>query len=206
MCVFCLQWWRQWCFCLRSQGARSLPFFRREYKRLSHVPSDIPSRSTQIHLNHNNISNITNNPFIDNTVCTTLSLDYNRLVEVRASYWVGLWALRLLSLQTNKIQYIWPSAFSNLPMLEGLYLIENQLQTLAANIFIPSPQPLQLEMSLERNPLKFDSRLCWLQEGVEDGWISGVKLRGGTSLQCVSSEHNKDRVTEGLWSITFNYK
>ena len=177
-------------------GCKKSIVFRREYKGLLHVPSDIPSRSTQIHLNHN-ISNITNNPFIHNTVCTTLSLDYNKLVEIRASYWVGLWALRLLSLQTNKIQYIWPSAFSNLPMLEGLYLIENQLQTLAANIFVPSPHPLQLEMSLQRNPLKFDSRLCWLQEGVTDGWILGVKLRRLRSLQCVSLEHNRIR-TEGL--------
>ena len=172
--------------------------FRREYEGLSHVPDDIPSRSIQIHLNHNNISDITNNPFIDNTMCTTLSLDYNKLVEVRASYWVGLWALRLLSLQMNKIQYIWPSAFSNLPQLEGLYLTENQLQTLAANIFIPSPQPLQLEMSLERNPLKFDSRLCWLQEGVYDGWISGVKLQSLTPIHCMSSEERNNRITEGL--------
>ena len=174
--------------------------YRLEYKGLSHVPSDIPFRTIQIHLNHNNISDITDNPFIDNTVCTTLSMDYNSLLEVKASYWVGLLALRLLSLQRNKIQYIWPSAFSNLPMLEGLYLKDNQIQTLAANIFGPSSPPVQFEMTLQRNPLKFDSRLCWLQEGVKDGWILGVKLQRLTSLHCLSSEenHNSNRFTEGL--------
>ena len=171
--------------------------FRREYQGLSHVPGNIPSRSIHIYLNHNNISDITKNPFIDNTVCTTLSLDYNSLVEIRASYWVGLWKLRLLSLQMNKIHYIWPSAFSNLPQLEGLYLTENQIQTLAANIFIPSPHPPQLELTLKRNPLEFDSRLCWLQKGVKDGWISGVKLRSLKSLQCTSSEQNNNKITEG---------
>ena len=161
--------------------------------RIQRSHSDIPPRSTQIYIDHNNISDITNNPFIDNIVCTILSLDYNRLVTVRASYWVGLWALRLLSLQMNQIQYIQSSAFSSLPKLEGLYLTENQIQTLAANIFIPRPHPLQLELTLKRNPLEFDSRLCWLLKGVEDGRISGVKLPSLKSLKCMSSEekHNK---------------
>ena len=139
--------------------------FRLEYKYLSHVPGDIPAGSIHVYLNHNNISDITGNPFTDNTVCTTLSMDYNSLVEVRASYWVGLLSLQLLSLQTNKIQYIWPSAFSNLLQLEGLYLKDNQIQTLSADIFATSPQPLQLEMSLLRNPLKFDSRLAGCKKG-----------------------------------------
>ena len=138
----------------RLVGAKPSVMFHQEYKGLTSVPSDIPSESIQIYLDHNNISDITNDPFISNTKCTILSLDYNRLVEVRASYWVGLWALKLLSLQRNKIQYIWPSAFSNLPQLEGLYLTENQLQTLAANIFVPGPYPIKLEMTLERNPLE----------------------------------------------------
>ena len=72
--------------------------FRREYKGLTFVPSDIPSGSTHIYLNHNNISDITKTPFIDNTGCSKLSLDYNSLVEVKASYWIGLWKLKLLSL------------------------------------------------------------------------------------------------------------
>ena len=158
--------------------------FRREYKGLKHVPNDIPSKAIQIYLDHNDIVNITKNTFLNNSLCTKLSLDHNALVEVRAGYWVGLSALRLLFLQFNKIQYIHDSAFSNLPKLEGLYLKANRLQTLSPNIFHLHPQPIKLHMTLHRNPLKFDYKLCWLQRRVNNGWIRGISLDDLGSIQC----------------------
>ena len=150
----------------------------REYTALSRVPDDIRPEIIQIFLDHNNISDITGSPFIYNSKCTILSLDYNRLVEVKGSYWVGLYILRLLSLQMNKIQYIQPSSFSSLPKLEGLYLTKNKLHTLSTNIFEPHPHPIEIEMTLEGNHLEFDSRLCWLQAGREDGWdfLGGILM------------------------------
>ena len=158
--------------------------FRQEYKRLTAVPQDIPSEAVQIYLDHSNIMNITNNPFIHNTMCTILSLDHNVLVEIRGSYWAGLWELRWLFLQFNQIQYFWPSAFSNLPHLEGLYLKSNKLKTLSVSIFDPHHHAVILHMTLQRNPLTFDSRLCWLHRGIEDGWITAMDLDGLDSMQC----------------------
>ena len=145
--------------------------FRQEYKGITRVPQEIPSGTVQIYLDHNNIMNITNSPFIDNTLCTKLSMDHNALVEIRESYWTGLWELRWLFLQFNQIQYIWPSAFSNLRHLKGLYLKSNKLETLSMDIFNPNFHPAEFHMTLQRNPLTFDSRLCWLQDGMENGWI-----------------------------------
>ena len=86
--------------------------------------------------------------------------------------------------QFNQIQYIWPSAFSNLPHLEGLYLKSNKLKTLSVSIFDPHHHPVIIHLTLQRNPLKFDSRLCWLQGGIEDGWIMAMDLDGLDSMQC----------------------
>ena len=171
--------------------------FCREYSGLSRVPSDIPRDIIHISLDHNMISDVTGSPFTNNTKCTILSLDYNRLKEVRASYWIGLWELRLLSLEKNKIQHIQRSTFSILPKLEGLYLKENKLPTLSANIFEPYPHPNELEMTLQGNPLEFDSRLCWLQGMVEDGWITWVDLDGLDSLLCSTTEAPNNDITEG---------
>ena len=171
--------------------------FCREFSRLSRVPSDIPPDIIHISLDHNMISDVTGSPFTNNTKCNILSLDYNSLVAIKASYWVGLWSLRLLSLEKNRIHYIQRSAFSLLPMLEGLYLKENKLPTLSANIFEPHPQPIELEMTLQGNPLEFDSRLCWLQGGMQDCWITWVDLDGLDSLLCSTTEAPKNRITEG---------
>ena len=169
----------------------------RENSGLSGVPGDIPRDIIQISLDHNKISDITGSPFIHNRECTILSLDYNRLVNVTASFWVGLWAPRLLSLEMNNIQYIQPSAFSTLPKLEGLYLAQNKLHTLSANIFEPHRHPIELEMTLLGNPLEFNSSLCWLRGGLENGWITWMDLDGLDSLQCSTTEAPNNRITEG---------
>ena len=171
--------------------------FCREYSELSRVPRDIPRDTIHISLDHNIISDVTGSPFANNTKCIILSLDFNSLVEVRASYWVGLWELRLLSLEKNRIQHIQRSTFSILPKLEGLYLKENKLPTLSANIFEPRPHPSELEMTLQGNPLEFDSRLCWLQGGMQDGWITWVDLDGLDSLLCSTTEAPNNGITEG---------
>ena len=172
----------------------------REGLTLSRVPSDIPPDVIHISLDHNNISALTESPFTHNTMCTWLSLNHNSLVEVRGSYWIGLWELRRLSLQMNMIEHIQHSSFSNLLELKCLYLKDNKLHTLSANIFEPQSHPLDLEMTLKENPLEFDSRLCWLQGGVEDGLISLVDLDLPDSLSCSTTEAPNNRVTEGLSS------
>ena len=177
--------------------------FRREFKRLKHVPSDIPAKVIQIYLDHNDIVNIIENTFLNNSLCTKLSLDHNALVEVRDSFWVGLSALRLLFLQFNKIQYIHDSAFSDLPKLEGLYLKANKLQTLSPNIFQLHPQLIKLHMTLHRNPLQFDYKLCWLQRRVNNGSITGISLDDLGSIQCLFSSTEYTR--KGSRSLFLNY-
>ena len=151
------------------------------------VPDDIPALASQIHLQDNQISSIQPGAFINNTVCTTIRLDFNKLTTIRGNTWEGLKALKYLFFGGNNIGTVEMQGFSHLPGLEGLYLENNKLTYLSQDIFYPN-QPARLKLILYGNPFtKGDQRLCWILKGQTEGWITRSSRLASNleSLECL---------------------
>ena len=84
--------------------------------------------------------------------------------------WKGLDSLKELHLYHNLISHIEPSSFARLKELRGLYMERNKLTTLEQNVF-DDLVPNNLVLGINHNPLQCDSRMCWIKQGEEDGWI-----------------------------------
>ena len=150
------------------------------------IPGDIPSAVSQIHLQDNQISSIKPRAFINNTKCTSLRLEFNKLTTIRWNMWEGLAVLKYLYLGGNNIETVEDGGFSNLPKLEGLFLENNNLISLGEDIF-NLDHPPRLELMLFGNQFKKDDQeLCWIQIAQTDGWITRSSRLTATieSLEC----------------------
>ncbi len=108
-----------------------------------------------------------------------LDLVSNKITEIRGDMWEGLESLEVLHFSFNDIREVPPAGFSSLPNLKELWLAGNaHLTTLTEDIFDAhqypdSPgHPEILRLILWHTPLQCDSRLCWMKEGVEAGWLT----------------------------------
>ncbi len=108
-----------------------------------------------------------------------LELDSNPFQSTSLQMWDGLSNLKELRL-TNFSAALYPAnsfgniasnTFTNLPNLTKLYLGLNRLHTLDANMF-GSSHPENLDLTLSHNPLQCDSRLCWMKEAEDEGWLN----------------------------------
>ena len=143
-----------------------------DHGSLTTVPDDISALASQIHLQDNQISSIQPGSFINNTICTTLRLEFNKLTTIRRNTWEGLKALKYLFLGGNNIGTVEMRGFSHLPKLQGLYLENNKLTYLHQDIFYPD-HPIRLKLMLFGNPFsKGDHGLCWIHSGQTEGWIT----------------------------------
>ena len=68
--------------------------------------------------------------------------------------------------------------FANLTGLKRLHLHDNHLTTLQRNIFNSQLQ-INLTLLLSHNPLRCDSKLCWIKRTEQDGWITLNYTRDG---------------------------
>ena len=123
------------------------------FSKLTHVPREIPSNSTKIYLNNNDIENIESETFAENSQCASLRLNQNRLTIIRKDMWTGLVALEYLSLEHNVIETVEPSSFAELHNLKGLYLHNNKLTYLPDNILPLKEMPKIEIMTLHDNKL-----------------------------------------------------
>ena len=158
-----------------------------DHGSLTIVPDDIPPLASEIHLQDNQISSIQPGAFINNTICTTLRLEFNKLTTIKGNTWKGLKALKYLFLGSNNIGTVEMQGFGHLPRLEGLYLENNKLTYLSQDIFYPN-QSTNLKLILYGNPFtKGDHGLCWILKGQTEGWItrSSRLATNFESLECL---------------------
>ena len=102
----------------------------------------------------------------------------NLLTEIELAMWNGMNRMADLWLSDNLITHL-PD--NSIPGLKGdrpsLNLQYNNLSTLSIGIFDPDDykvtggHPQNISLYLEGNPMQCDSRMCWIQKGVQDGWI-----------------------------------
>lgn len=92
--------------------------------------------------------------------------------------WIGLKAMKWLSLEFNNITHVEEYGFANLPQLEELYLDNNKLTAFPMDIFNPADFPFsgghppKMTLTLHSNPLSHGNELCWIQE---EDWIQYPK-------------------------------
>ncbi|GMR30900.1 hypothetical protein PMAYCL1PPCAC_01095, partial [Pristionchus mayeri] len=153
---------------------------------LTHIPAFLPSSTTELRLEQNRISHISENALshlknlqrLDmskNAISeiapgafngldhlNTLVLYGNELVDLPVGVFDGINNLQLLLLNANKLKCIRRDAFRNLSKLTLLSLYDNNIQSLSNETFhhLSSLQTLHLA----KNPLICDCNMKWLAE------------------------------------------
>ena len=169
-----------------------------DFRKLTNIPRDIPHDIERIYLNNNCLVNIKSGAFSNYSQCTKISLDWNRLTEVRHDMWKGLVALEWLSLEHNEIKHIEPSAFADLPNLKGLYLHNNKLTTLADNI-LPLKQMHVIEIvTLHGNDLGHEE-FDWLHDLCDNGQIQEYTI-GEEDILCNGRKDNDEHSNHNIYS------
>ena len=103
---------------------------------------------------------------------------------------MGLQFLEELGLRANHLKDVPRRGISHMPSLGTLFLPENQLRTLRADIFNPDDyteyngRPRHLNLYLHDNPLQCDIKLCWLKAPVDSGLITFV----GSDPKCANPD------------------
>uniref|UniRef100_A0A8C7SYM5 Slit homolog 1 protein n=1 Tax=Oncorhynchus mykiss TaxID=8022 RepID=A0A8C7SYM5_ONCMY len=165
--------------------------------RLNKIPEHIPSSTTELRLNNNDIStleavgvfktlsqlkkiNLSNNKIteIEDGVfegagsVNELHLTANQLDSVRSGMFKGLEGLRMLMLRNNKISCIHNNSFTGLYNVRLLSLYDNQLTTITPGAF-DTLQTLST-LNLLANSFNCDCRLAWLGD-----WLRSRKIVTG---------------------------
>ena len=116
-----------------------------------------------------------------NKIQKLVAADFNKSMKKNnesGSTWTGLTSLVELHLEYNNISYIGDLAFSGLPRLQKLYLYGNNLNSFSEQVFDPNDfpdsdgHPPNLTLSISKNPLQCDKRMCWLKKAEQEGWIA----------------------------------
>ena len=92
---------------------------------------------------------------------------------------IGMYSLTELELSHNQISHIEHGSFTKTQQLQYLYLSSNKLRTLEQDMF-SIPQQGEITILIEDNPLQCDSRICWIKQGEQDGWIKFSHKSGGS--------------------------
>ena len=122
-----------------------------------------------LELDNNGIYHIEGKSFFHLPLCTKLYLN-DKLTQVKEDTFVGLFSLKVLDISRNQISHIEYGSFTKTSRLGHLYLSSNKLRTLEQDVF-SIPQNGEITLLIENNPFQCDSRICWIKQGEEDGWI-----------------------------------
>ena len=136
----------------------------------------------ELNLNSNDIDTIEPGCFSNLNNLNYPYISSNDLTSVSGSIWQGLQSLTWLYLYVNNIAELKAGDFSNLPHLERLYLYGNRFTTIDHNVFDPHDHPNSdghpRKLRLSFGAMQCDSRLCWLKQGEQLGWITWLDTRG----------------------------
>nr|4PO4_A Chain A, Lampetra planeri VLRC [Lampetra planeri]4PO4_B Chain B, Lampetra planeri VLRC [Lampetra planeri] len=104
-------------------------------KKLTTVPTGIPTSTEKLQLNYNQLTGIPPTAFQGLTKLTYLNLDSNQLQYLPVGVFDQLKNLNELRLDFNKLKSLPPRVFDRLTNLTALYLEYNQLQSIPKGVF-----------------------------------------------------------------------
>ena len=156
---YCVVYISGWFVVLVLNSVRSSDYYKKN-KKLTEIPTDIPSEAREVYLQENQIRTLRNNSFSHLSQCERLNLSSNQISNIEPEAFSGLsnlmylglganWTTTLrndyflhlshceqLRLEMNQITNIKPGAFRGLGNLKWLYLQNNQITRLTANMFL----------------------------------------------------------------------
>lgn len=135
---------------------------------LKQIPSDIPSDTTELYVDHNNIQEI--RPDVISSLpkhLQRLDLSDNQIVSLPSKAFTNLTKLTGLFLTFNKLKCIQADSFEGLDELLVLSLHGNQLSTVPYGTF--SHLPRIRNVGLGANPFYCDCNLKWLADWLKAG-------------------------------------
>ncbi|XP_078658326.1 uncharacterized protein LOC144903784 [Branchiostoma floridae x Branchiostoma belcheri] len=128
---------------------------------LTSVPQDLPTNTTELLLQSNQITTLSQSNFSRYGSLEILELGSNRISTINDQTFYPLSNLSSLNLAFNRIPILTPGTFTGLGNLEILNLRRNDITDIPAGTFNPTPQLITLEL---RN-----NRLGFLRAGMFAG-------------------------------------
>lgn len=158
------------------------------FKRLRHVPKNIPIRTSVLSLRSNIIAKITEDSFQNLTSLTNLNMRQNHLVALPNGAFRDLYSLRSLNLADNKLSYLPDNAFEGLYSLEELYLNGNRLRKIPEKLFSGLKSLRRLD--LHKNALQvFPDKALHATINLKGLWLNDNKL---TSIEMNTFKNLKE--------------
>ena len=165
-----------WCIACKCVNRTVDHIYNRKCCKLTEAPTDIPAEAKEVKLSYNEITDIKSGAFAHLTNCTKLVLSNNRLTHLRGDMFRGMQSLRMLRLSHNRIHHIENGSFAELRLVVLTLHINYITKLEQSDVF----RTEHLLLLLGYNPLQCDWRMCWIQQGEQDGWISLSKEAYGT--------------------------
>ena len=150
-----------------------------------------------LYLSSNKISSVSPGAFRSLGRLDRLILTTNELTEIRGDMWEGLDSLVSLKLVDNEITELKQGDLANLPKIWGVFLERNNITTVSNGLLdpelYPEGHPEDFIISLIDNPLQCDTRMYWMKQAEEEGWLETTGAFVGT-LECLNPKMNWDQV------------
>ncbi len=160
------------------------------------MPDNIPTYTTELRLNDNDISRISaDGKFVNLINLNKLDLRNNRISIIEEGAFQGASNLYELNLRTNRLTCIGNETFIGLKSLRLLALYDNGISTITSGAF-DSLKELST-VNLMGNPLNCNCHMSWLPE-----WLNSRNVVTGDPI-CQSPENLRDVPLEGLQKTDF---
>lgn len=177
-------------------GLVSLKNLDISYNRLKKM-IPIPVALNSIHLENNEISQLSRSAFPSLNSLLELYLDHNRISQIEEGTFATLLALNTLSLRYNSVQSVPAAALKDLTSLQNLYLDGNSIDRLGRRAF--GTLPIVFDLTLDHNNISNISNHAF------EGMLQLLKLNlSHNNLQELPSEAFKGLVSLRQLDISNN--
>uniref|UniRef100_A0A0P4W5L7 Protein slit n=1 Tax=Scylla olivacea TaxID=85551 RepID=A0A0P4W5L7_SCYOL len=154
--------------------------------RLQHIPAGIPSHTTELYLDVNEIMEVDADRLSHLTALTRLDLSNNQIAVLQNNTFASLHQLSTLIVSYNKLQCLQRDALAGLRKLRILSLHGNDVSMIPDGAF--RDLVLITHIAMGANPLYCDCSLAWFSD-----WIKGDFVEPGIA-RCAEPATMRDKL------------